>query len=86
MAFVKLTDDRKDIILVVVNLDPHSTQQGYVQLPKDLLVLGDYINVKLHDLLTGEHFTWTQEWNYIELNPHKIPFHIFHLTIHESYL
>ncbi len=86
MAFIKLTDDCKDIILVVVNLDPHNTQQGYVQLPKDLLGLGDYINVKLHDLLTGEHFTWTQEWNYIELNPHKIPFHIFHLTIHESYL
>jgi starch synthase (maltosyl-transferring) len=84
LAYVKATEDLRDIVLVVVNLDPHSTQTGYVQLPKALLGLGDHINVKLHDLMTDEHYTWTQEWNYVGIDPHKIPFHLFHLAIHES--
>lgn len=84
LAYVKLTDDLSDIVLVVVNLDPHNTHSGYVQLPKQLLKLSDKINVKLHDLMTGDNYTWTNEWNYVELNPYKIPFHLFTVTIHES--
>ncbi len=34
IAYLKATDDLSDIVLVVVTLDPHSRQQGYVQLPK----------------------------------------------------
>lgn len=86
LAFVKATDDRSDIVLVIVNLDPHARHSGYVQLPKDYLKLGDHINVKLHDLIMDEHYTWTQEWNYVELDPYKMPFHLFKLQIHESYL
>jgi len=67
-----------------VNLDPHASHSGYVQLPKQLLRLGDKINIKLHDALTDERYTWTQEWNYVELNPFKIPFHLFAIQIHES--
>ena len=84
IAYVKATDNLSDIILTIVNLDPNNKHSGYVQLPKSLLKLGDKINVKLHDLMTGENFTWTQEWNYVELNPYKIPFHLFVLTVHES--
>jgi starch synthase (maltosyl-transferring) len=84
IAYIKTTDDLSDIILTIVNLDPNNKHSGYLQLPKALLKLGDKINVKLHDLMTGENFTWTQEWNYVELNPYKIPFHLFVLTVHES--
>lgn len=84
IAYIKLTDDLKDIILVVVNLDPHNTHSGYVQLPKHLLKLTDKINIKLHDLMTDDHYTWTNEWNYVELNPYKIPFHLFTVSIHDS--
>lgn len=84
MAYLKATDDLSDIILVVVNLDPHAKQSGYVQLPKDVLKQGDSINVKLHDLMTEEQYTWTQEWNYVELDPYKMPFHLFKLEVHES--
>ncbi|MBN8651771.1 MAG: alpha-1,4-glucan--maltose-1-phosphate maltosyltransferase [Cytophagales bacterium] len=84
IAYLKATDDLSNIILVVVNLDPNNTQHGYVQLPKAKLKLSDKINVKLHDLITDEQFTWTQEWNYVHLNPHKMPFHLFKVEIHES--
>jgi len=84
IAYLKATDDLSNIMLVIVNLDPHAPQSGYVQLPKGKLKLGDKINVKLHDLATDEHYTWTQEWNFVEINPHKMPFHLFKLSIHES--
>jgi starch synthase (maltosyl-transferring) len=48
------------------------------------LKLREGVNVKLHDLITDEHYTWTQEWNYVELDPFKMPFHLFKLEIHES--
>ncbi len=86
IAYLKTTDDLSSIILVVVTLDPYSNQQGYVQLPKQRLKLTDKINVKLTDLITEEKYTWTQEWNYVELNPYKMPFHLFKLEIHESNL
>jgi starch synthase (maltosyl-transferring) len=84
LAFAKVTDDRSNMLLVVITLDPHTPQSGYVGLPKQLLGLGDKINLKLHDLMTDEHYTWTQEWNFVHLNPHKMPFNLFRLTVHES--
>jgi starch synthase (maltosyl-transferring) len=86
LAFLKATDDLSNIILVVANLDPHAKHSGFVQLPKDRLKLGDHINVKVKDLLTEEHYTWTQEWNYVELDPYKLPFHLFKVELHESYM
>lgn len=84
IAYLKATDDLSNIILVVVNLDPHGNQIGYVQLPKDRLRISDKVNVKAHDLITDERYTWTQEWNFIELSPGKMPFHLFKLEVHDS--
>jgi len=84
IAYLKATDDLSNIFLIVVNIDPNTQQSGYVQLPKGRLKLGDKINIKLHDLVTDEYFTWAQEWNFVEINPHKMPFHLFKLSIHES--
>jgi starch synthase (maltosyl-transferring) len=84
IGFLKISDDRSDCLLIVVNLDPQHTQSGYLQLPKSILKLEGKINIKLHDVMTNERYTWTQEWNYVDLNPQKIPFHLFELTIHES--
>jgi starch synthase (maltosyl-transferring) len=84
LAYLKATDDLSNIILVVVTLDQHGQQSGYVQVPKEQLKLGDKINLKLKDLMTDEHYTWTQEWNFVSLNPHKMPFHLFQVSIHDS--
>lgn len=85
IAYLKTTEDLSDIMLVVVNLDPFVRHSGYVQLPKDILKPGEHVNLKLHELVMDEHFTWTQEWNYVELDPSVLPFHLFHLQIHESF-
>jgi starch synthase (maltosyl-transferring) len=86
LAYLKATEDLSDIFLVVVNLDPNHRHSGFVQLPRERLRLHGPVNFKLHDLMTDEHYTWTQEWNYVELDPFKMPFHLFKLEIHESNL
>lgn len=86
LAYLKATDDLTNIILVIINLDPFTKHAGYVQLPKDKLKLGEHINVKVKDLITEENFTWTQEWNYVELDPFKMPFHLFKVSLHESFM
>lgn len=84
LAFLKITDDLSDIVLVVVNLDPHQVQSGYVQIPVRKMKLEAGINVKLHDLVTNDQYTWAQEWNYVMLDPYKMPFHLFSVKTHES--
>jgi starch synthase (maltosyl-transferring) len=84
IAYVKATDDLSSIVLVVVNLDQYERQSGYVQLPRERLKLTGKTNLKLLDLVTGEEFTWTQEWNFVELDPNRMPFHLFQISIHES--
>lgn len=84
IAYIKTTDDLSSIILVIVNLDQYTTQSGYVQVPVDVLKAGDKINLKVLDLMTDEHYTWTQDWNFVELNPFKMPFHLFHISVHPS--
>lgn len=84
LAFYKSTHDDANKLLVVVNLDAQQTHSGYVQLPLQRLGVQGYVNLKLHDLITNEHYTWTQEWNFVQLNPAKMPFHIFKLSVHTS--
>ncbi len=83
IAYLKTGSDRSNLILVVVNLDPNHTQSGYVQLPAELLKKkGKDIFIELSDLGTGSKYTWTQEWNYIELDPAQLPFHLFKLKVY----
>ena len=84
IAYLKATEDLSNIIMVVVNLDPLGKQSGYIQVPREKLKLGERVNLKLRDLITEETYTWTQEWNYVDLEPNKMPFHLFKLDIHES--
>lgn len=87
VAYLKATYDLSNIILVVVNIDSYNFQSGYVRMPLDLLKLNhENINLKLTDLVTGDHYNWTQEWNYVELDPYALPFHLFKIEIKDSYL
>jgi starch synthase (maltosyl-transferring) len=76
IAYSKATNDLSNIILVVVNLDPHHAQSGWVVLPLEQLGLDPQQPYQVHDLLTGARYLWHGPRNYVELNPHKIPAHI----------
>ncbi len=68
-----------NVILVAVNLDPHQAHDGWVELPLEELHLPADRPYEVHDLLQGEHYTWQGAANYIRLDPHVMPAHIFRL-------
>ncbi|MCJ7808266.1 MAG: alpha-1,4-glucan--maltose-1-phosphate maltosyltransferase, partial [Dehalococcoidia bacterium] len=77
ICFSKRTDDLSNIILVVVNLDPHYTQSGWVELPLSEFNLTEKQPYEVFDLLNDTHYKWQGPRNYVELNPYDCPAHIF---------
>ena len=77
IAYSKMTDDLLNIIVVVVNLDPDRTQAGMVDLPLDAFHLDPRQPYQMHDLLTDAKYVWRGPRNYVELNPQRLPAHIF---------
>jgi starch synthase (maltosyl-transferring) len=63
LAYAKRTGD--DIVLCVVNLDPHAVQQGSVTVPAHLGLPPAFA---VHDVLTGEDFDWRIGPNYVRLD------------------
>jgi starch synthase (maltosyl-transferring) len=62
---------------VVVNLSPYYTHSGWIELDFDALGLEAEQTYQVHDLLSDARYLWRGTRNYIELNPHVIPAHIF---------
>jgi starch synthase (maltosyl-transferring) len=79
LVFSKSTADLSDVLLVVVNLDPHHMQSGWVTLPLADLGLPTDAPYQAHDLLTDEHYFWGGPRNYVQLDPHQGPAHVLHL-------
>ncbi|HEY8475471.1 MAG TPA: alpha-1,4-glucan--maltose-1-phosphate maltosyltransferase [Chloroflexota bacterium] len=77
ICYSKSTADRSNVILVVVNLDPYHTQSGWVDLALDALELDPHQSFQVHDLLTDAYYLWHGPRNYVELNPHVVPAHVF---------
>jgi starch synthase (maltosyl-transferring) len=78
LCYAKSTPDTSDLILVVVSLDPHHMQQGWVQVPIADVQAGPDGGYASEDLLTGARYLWRGEWNYVRLTPEH-PAHILHL-------
>jgi starch synthase (maltosyl-transferring) len=79
ICYSKTTEDLNDIVLVVVNLDPHYRQSGWVELPLDMLGVQGEQPYQMHDLLGDSRFIWNGARNYVELDPQVAPAHIFRL-------
>jgi len=77
LAYSKATKDFSNRILTIVNLDPFTTQAGFVTLELDALDLTSTEVFEVHDLLTGNRYSWQGPRNYIELRPAELPAHIF---------
>ncbi len=71
-------DDRHedDVLIIVVNVDPHATRESTVHLNLPALGMDWHDRFAVHDELTGETWTWG-EHNYVRLDPHRQPAHIF---------
>ena len=80
MAYTKQEGD--NLMLMVVNFDAQNTQSGFVDLPLHELGLSYDEPYVLEDLLDGARYLWQGGRNYLELNPHRMPAHMFRVSRH----
>ena len=77
LFYSKMTAARDNIILVVVNLDPHRKQNSFVYVPIESFGQMESDVYQVQDLLSGATYTWRGSRNYVELDPHIQPAHVF---------
>lgn len=80
LCYSKRTADGSNTILVVVNLDPRNQQTAWLDLNLHKLGLPWKGAFGVEDLLTGANYVWKDQWNYIALQPWKMPAHIFRIV------
>jgi len=79
LAYLKIDARSGNVILTVVNLDPHLPQSGWVDLDIDALGLDAGQPYQVHDLLSEQRYIWRGRHNYVMLDPKRAPAHVFRL-------
>jgi len=77
ICFSKKSGDLENVLLMVVNLDPHHAQQGWLQVPLRELGLSDTDPYQMHDLLGEARFLWEGENNFVRLEPSESTAYLF---------
>jgi starch synthase (maltosyl-transferring) len=81
IAYSKSSPDRSNLVLVVVNLDPHRMQHGRVQVPLGAIGAAPNDSYTAHDLVDDRQYQWRGEWNYVRFDPGVRQGHILKLEI-----
>ncbi len=82
ICYTKSSPDGENLILVVVNLDPHHTQSALIDLPLESLGIDPARSYQVHDLIGDARFLWQGSRNFVELDPERMPGHIFEVYRH----
>ena len=70
-----------DLVIVVINLDPHGARETVVHLDLPALGLDWHDSLAVHDEISGEDWHWGQH-NYVRLDPGVEPAHV--LTVRRT--
>jgi starch synthase (maltosyl-transferring) len=79
IAYMKMDAASGNIVLAIVNLDPHHAQSGWVDLDIEALELHRDQPYQVHDLLSDQRYLWRGRRNYVIVDPRRIPAHVFRL-------
>ncbi len=66
-----------NLIVVAMNLDSHYTQASWIELDLEEMGLEADQQFQVHDLLTGARYLWHGSRNFVQIDPHQVPAHIF---------
>jgi starch synthase (maltosyl-transferring) len=58
LAYTKATPDGANVVVCIVNLDPHHVQSGWVELDLPALGLEPQQAYQMHDLISDAHYLW----------------------------
>jgi starch synthase (maltosyl-transferring) len=81
LCYSKHSPDGRDLVLVVANLDPVNLQHGFVQLPVAAWGLHAESVLDVFDLLSGEHYHWRGDRNYVRLWPETRVAHVLEVRL-----
>ncbi|TAK82839.1 MAG: alpha-1,4-glucan--maltose-1-phosphate maltosyltransferase [Aquabacterium sp.] len=82
IAYAKRSPDGRDVVMCVVNLDPHNVQSGWVELDAKLLGVEPDLPFQVHDLLGDQRYTWQGSRAFVILDPKQLPAHVLHVRRH----
>jgi starch synthase (maltosyl-transferring) len=82
IAYRKSDEASGNIVLTVVNLDPHHVQSGWVELDLEALGLDPDRPYQVHDVLSEQRYQWRGARNFVMLDPARLPAHVFVLRRH----
>jgi starch synthase (maltosyl-transferring) len=80
ICYSKKTGD--DVVLVVVSLDHHHAQSGWVDLDLERLGLDRHERFAVDDLLTERRYLWQGRRNFVQLDHRGVPAHVFVVRPH----
>jgi starch synthase (maltosyl-transferring) len=66
-----------NVVLCVVNLDPHHEQAGWIDLDAKQLGVDTEQPFQMHDLLANQRFVWQGARRFVRLDPSRSPAHVF---------
>ncbi len=84
IAYRKSDAATGNIVLTVVNLDPHHVQSGWLELDLESFGLGLDPDrpYQVHDQLSEQRYQWRGGRNFVMLDPARLPAHVFVLRRH----
>jgi starch synthase (maltosyl-transferring) len=84
IAYTKTSPEPATTLLVIVNLDPHTMQHGWVEVPAEALASVGATpdgsgTFAVRDLLDDVRYLWRGAWNYVRFDPGVRQGHVFKL-------
>jgi starch synthase (maltosyl-transferring) len=81
LAYSRHSSRDTEPLLIVVNLDPHRVQSGWLSFDPASLGLASDGPFEVLDLLTDQTFTWRGDRHFIMLDPQKVPAHVLSIRL-----
>jgi starch synthase (maltosyl-transferring) len=80
LFYGKMTDDRRNMVFIAVNLDPYDAHECEIELPLWKMGLGEHDNYAVEELLSGAKHLWTGSRHKLRLDPFGEQVTIFRVT------
>ncbi len=77
LAYAKSSPDGDNVVVTIVNLDPHHAQGGWVDLDPQSIDVDAAKPFQMHDQLSNQRFNWQGRHHYVRIDPTRVPAHIF---------
>src|SRR3989339_1338460 len=77
ISYLKLSSDKKNILIVVINLNPWNTKSTRITVPVEKFYFPSQAKYTVRELITDKVYPWTGRDNYVLLDPQQESASIF---------